>query len=339
VIPNSALVGVGESALALAKMEDGSVPRGEFALLRRGAFTRVFTMHETGHDPGSMAAGLAFALAAYRATAHLENIYLGEEFPGIQYLAVHAVLRRRMRIAMLVHNVASLRRRLPLGVLRLGQLVDHMLCLSEASKAELISGYGYPAARVTVVGSRVDTDYFTPDSRAVQLRQICAAGAINRDYALLIAATRGLDVPVKIAADTAWRYSAGPGQRTSAPPPHVEMHSWGSYLNLRALYAESAVVVVPLALPMLSGVTVALEGMAMGKPVILSHNRYVEDFLRDGDTGYFVPPGDERALREKLLYVLDHPEEAAAMGARAREFVAQHFSVAEYVARILSVWS
>jgi glycosyltransferase involved in cell wall biosynthesis len=339
MISNSALISVGESAKALANMENGSVPMGELALLRRDTFTRVFTMHDTGHNPASMAAGLAFAFEAYRATAQLENIYLGEEFPGIQYLAVHALLRRKKRIAMLIHNVASLKRRLPLATLRLGQLVDHLLCLSAASKAELVARYGYPAARITVVGSRVDTAYFTPDPAAVQKRQICAAGAINRDYDLLIAATRGLDVPLKIAADTAWRYSAGNTQRSTGLPPHVEMRSWGSYVNLRALYAESAVVAVPLAAPMLSGVTVALEGMAMGKPVILSHSRYVEDFLRDGETGYFVPPGDAQALRDKLAYVLSHPAEAAAVGARAREFVAQHFSVAAYVSRILSVWN
>ncbi len=338
MIPNSAFITVGETREAMRAVADGSAPGAEYAVLREGHFSRVLAMVDEGRNPGSLAQGARFALSAYRATWEKERIYLGEEFPGIQYLAVHALLRRRKRIAMLIHNVASLRRRLPLGTLRLGRLADHLLCLSELSRRELESRYGVPSSRITVVGSRVDTDFFRPDPDAAVRPQVCAAGAVNRDYATLIEAMAPLGIPTKIAADTAWRYSTG---ATEAPPlpPSVEMRSWGSYQNLRALYAESAVVVVPLERPMLSGVTVALEAMAMGKPVILTHNRYVEDFLRDGESGFFVPAGNADALRRKVQHLLDRPDEAERVGARAREWVLERFTVARYVQKILSVWS
>ena len=114
---------------------------------------------------------------------------------------------------------------------------------------------------------------------------------------------------MKIAADTIWRYSvANKGKTQSAMlPPNVEMRSWGTYANLRQLYAESRVVVVPLARPIISGITVALEGMAMGKPVILTRNPYVEGFIEDGVTGFHVEPGNPAALRERIRWLLDHP--------------------------------
>jgi glycosyltransferase involved in cell wall biosynthesis len=117
------------------------------------------------------------------------------------------------------------------------------------------------------------------------------------------------------------------------------MRSWGTYEKLRELYATSAVVVVPLAKPMLSGVTVALEAMAMGRPTILSRNAYVEDFVRDGENGLLVPPGDPDILGKKIRYLLDHPEQAAQLGKRAREWVLEHFTVEAYVNKILSVWN
>jgi hypothetical protein len=89
---------------------------------------------------------------------------------------------------------------------------------------------------------------------------VCSAGAVSRDYETLIEATRTLSVPVKIAADTAWRYSVAK-QEVGPLPDYVEMRSWGNYQNLRSLYAESSVVVVPLERALLSGVTVALEAM------------------------------------------------------------------------------
>ena len=88
---------------------------------------------------------------------------------------------------------------------------------------------------------------------------------------------------------------------------------------------------------MMSGVTVALEGMAMGRPVILTENKYVTDFLRDGETGYLVPAGDPDALRTKIKFVIDHPDQAEEVGRRAREWVLENFTVKRYVDRILGV--
>ena len=337
MIPNSAFVTVGETRATMDKVARKTAPGAEFAVLRQGHFSKVVALVDGGRSPSARAAMERFAIAAYLATLRHENIYLGEEFPGIQYLAVHAALRRRKRIAMLVHNTSSKRRSLPLVTLGLGRFVDHFLCLSEASRRELVANYRVAEERVTVIGSRVDTDFFSPDTSVEPKRQVCAAGAVNRDYATLIEAVRPLGVTTKIAADTAWKYSTALTTMEGIPP-FVEMRSWGTYVNLRRLYAESAVVVVPLERAMLSGVTVALEAMAMGRPVILTHNRYVEDFLRDGENGFFVPGQDPAALRETIQYLLDHPDQAAAAGARAREWVLQRFTVARYVERIMSVW-
>ena len=337
-VPNSAFVTVGESAKTMAAVEEGTAPGAEYAMLRRGHFSEVLAMVDRGANPGSTAETAQFAASAYWATRSRENIYLGEEFPGIQYLAVHALLRSAKRVAMLIHNTRSLRRRLPLVTLGLRHAMHHVLCLSRQSKVELESTYGIPSSRITVVGSRVDTTFFAPDPAVAIKVQVCSAGAVNRDYRTLIEAASPLGIPLKIAADTAWRYSTG--EQTAEPvPDFVEMRSWGSYVNLRRLYAESAIVVVPLEKPILSGVTVVLEAMAMGKPVILTHNGYVEDFLVDGENGLFVPSGDSASLEKKIRHLLDHPAEAERMGQRAREWVLERFTVDRYVDKIIGVWN
>jgi len=338
MIPSSAFITVGESQKNLSDVAAKLTPGAEYAALRtNNHFSRVLAMVDEGAPGRSEAQYWSFGLRAYLNTWSLENIYLGEEFPGIQYLAAHALFRRPKKIAMLVHNVASLRRRLPLATFRLGKLVDHFLCLSEESRKELESRYGVERERITVIGSRVDTDFFTPDASVRVERQVCSAGAVNRDYKTLIGAVKPLSVPTKIAADTAWAHSTGQIQIDSLPD-FVEMRSWGTYVKLRQLYAESAVVVVPLERPMLSGVTVALEAMAMGKPVIMTHSAYVDDFLRDGENGFFVPPNDSQALQAKIQLLLDNPELAVQVGARAREWVLSRYTVDAYVKRILSVW-
>lgn len=330
------MISVGETAETLEDVAEGRSPAGEFSVLAKSTFTDVHTMIGSQLSPGSMRDEWRFAFRMSSATADHKMIYLTEEFPGIQYLALHALRRREKRIIMLIHNVASARRRIPLATLRLCQFLDHVLCLSRASADELNTRYGIPKSRITVIGSRVDTDFFAPIPRVATRPQICSAGAVNRDYKTLVEAVRPLEVTTKIAADTQWGYSAGVSHVVDLPR-FVEMRSWGDYRNLRSLYAESSAVVVPLERSMMSGVTVALEGMAMGRPVILTENKYVTDFLRDGETGYLVPAGDPDALRTKIKFVIDHPDQAEEVGRRAREWVLENFTVKRYVDRILGV--
>jgi glycosyltransferase involved in cell wall biosynthesis len=65
---------------------------------------------------------------------------------------------------------------------------------------------------------------------------------------------------------------------------------------------------------------VVVEAMATGTPVIGSRVGGIPEMVQEGLTGFLVPPGDEEALAERLRWVLKHPQEAEAMGRRAREF-------------------
>lgn len=77
-----------------------------------------------------------------------------------------------------------------------------------------------------------------------------------------------------------------------------------------------------LVLPTLSEAfgLVLLEAMACGTPVVASRVGGTPDLVRDGENGFLVPPGDPRALAERVAWVLSHPAVTATMGQRARAF-------------------
>ncbi|HET8580412.1 MAG TPA: glycosyltransferase [Nitrospiraceae bacterium] len=76
---------------------------------------------------------------------------------------------------------------------------------------------------------------------------------------------------------------------------------------------------------------VVVEAMAAGRPVIGSRVGGIPDLVRDGVTGFLVPPGRTEALAERIRWVLEHPREAQQMGHRARAFAREFFSTEGYV--------
>jgi len=57
-----------------------------------------------------------------------------------------------------------------------------------------------------------------------------------------------------------------------------------------------------------------LEAMACGTPVIGSNVGGIKFTVRDGETGYLVPPKDPEALAERLAHLLRHPKLLALLG-------------------------
>jgi glycosyltransferase involved in cell wall biosynthesis len=53
---------------------------------------------------------------------------------------------------------------------------------------------------------------------------------------------------------------------------------------------------------------VQAQAMACGLPVIATTNTGAEDLFTDGVEGFIVPIRNAEALREKLLYLYDHPD-------------------------------
>lgn len=71
----------------------------------------------------------------------------------------------------------------------------------------------------------------------------------------------------------------------------------------------------------------AMEAMAMEKPVVAYNIRGVRDLIEDGINGFLVPFGDVKALSEKIIYLMKHPEITEEMGKKGREKVEREFSL------------
>jgi len=83
--------------------------------------------------------------------------------------------------------------------------------------------------------------------------------------------------------------------------------------------------------------TVAMEAMAVGRPVIASRIGGLSDIVKDGETGVLIPPGDVQALCRAMQSLLEHPERREQMGVMAKEHVV-NFQARTVVTRIEQVY-
>jgi len=63
------------------------------------------------------------------------------------------------------------------------------------------------------------------------------------------------------------------------------------------------------------------ESLVMARPVVCTRVGGNTEAVVDGETGRLVDPGNPEALAEAILWTIDHPDEAAGLARRGREFV------------------
>jgi glycosyltransferase involved in cell wall biosynthesis len=99
----------------------------------------------------------------------------------------------------------------------------------------------------------------------------------------------------------------------------------GKRTDIPAILAASDVAAVPSLSENVGG---AVEPLLMERPVVASAVGGLPDVVRDGETGYLIPPRDPGALADALLHTLTLPAAARrAMGRRGRAIVQELFDI------------
>ncbi len=272
------------------------------------------------------------ALEIHRRRDEYDAIVTWGERLSLALTAVQRFARGGKPHIAMIGQFAKPNTQLPLRLF--GESLHAAITWTSVQRRYLIDRLGFPSERAYLVRHFVDQLFYSP--RDAEEDTICSVGAEMRDYPTLIEALRGTDLRCHIAADhmrVPHRIRLVADRRvpldTLSLPADAKITIGRKTLpELRDLYARSRFVVVPL-VPSDSdnGVTVILEAMAMGKPVVCSQTRGQVDIIQDGVTGIYVPVGDPVALRGAMLSLWNEPQRAQTMGARARACVEQHHTL------------
>jgi glycosyltransferase involved in cell wall biosynthesis len=142
-----------------------------------------------------------------------------------------------------------------------------------------------------------------------------AGGGTDRDFASVIDAVRGTDVPLELVT-----FSPQTLGYQGPLPPNVRVRWRMSQDEFLARMARAAVVVVPLhSSASAHGQTTLVQALALGKPVVATRATGTVDYVEDGGEGTLVEAGDVEGYRRAIVELAGDEHARAAVAARAAE--------------------
>lgn len=180
--------------------------------------------------------------------------------------------------------------------------------------------------RLKLIPFCLDSNFFKPVRSPGKYTRpyILSVGMdIGRDYDTLLKAVKDLEVDLKIVT-LPYLIEGLPVNEHK-----IEILSKIPYNQLFELYAESLFVVIPLkkwAAQYSSGTTSLLEAKLLGKAVISTYSRPLEEYLEHENGVYYVDAENVPSLRQAIISFLRDPEFCYSLQNKGADVVANNYN-------------
>jgi len=302
----------------------------------------------------SMPISPSFPFLVWRTARRVDVVDYHAPFPLVD-LAVSLWFPRRT--ALIVHwhsEIVAQRRLLPVVgpfIRRTLQRADRIIVSTPAMIEQ--SPFLKPfAGKCTVIPYGIDVDYWKSldageltriaELRALHPRLIVATGRLvaYKGFHVLIDAMRDVDGTLIIVGTGALEGALRQRIEEAGLEERVRLVGYLERRELKCLLHACRVFTMPSVEESETFGIAQVEAMACGKPIVNTRLLTgVPWVARDGIEARTVPPGSTSALADALTRVLDHEDEAAAMGARSLRRAETTFSFSTFLMDTLKVFS
>ena len=217
-----------------------------------------------------------------------------------------------------------------------------IIAVSHFTKWELETYYKIPASKIRVIHNGVDTKKFQP---AADKRKIKAALGFNPDDLLILSvgrlyARKGLFTLIESMPPIMKRFKnakfvvSGKGQSDEMHKliAHAEKLGVKDNLIFTGYYPDQKLPKLYQAADVFAFSTfyehhpfAVLEALATGLPVVTTWVGGIPETIENGKNGFLVEPFNVKQFSDRILYLLEHPAEAADMGRLARKTIVEQY--------------
>ena len=208
-----------------------------------------------------------------------------------------------------------------------------VVALTQQAADTLRTGYGIPAAKLTVIPTGVRSEHHqpaTPEQRRIartaldlapEARVALVIGALSEEKCVDVAIDAVAQLPgveLLVAGDGPQRAQLEAHAREHAPE---RVHFLGSLTDPSSAYDAADVVVLTSRSEGLPAVLIEAGMRAI--PAVATDVGYVRDVVIDGETGHVVPVGDAAALADGI----DHATTNSGLAASARRRFVERYTL------------
>jgi glycosyltransferase involved in cell wall biosynthesis len=212
--------------------------------------------------------------------------------------------------------------------------VDSIVVNARLIKQLLVETGKVSPEKVEIIYNGVDLDRFHPGVSGTAVRQEFGIGPATPVFGMVanFAGKKSHDILFEAALQVIAKFpqarflivGGGDSQRYQK---ELTRHGFGSHFIFTGFRVDIPQIIAALDVSIISssrgeGLTGSVvEAMAMAKPVVSTAVAGNPEFVHDRQTGMLVEPGNMQAMAEAMIYLIENPDEAAAIGRRAYEFV------------------
>jgi len=222
----------------------------------------------------------------------------------------------------------------PFSVLKYNtKLLDHIVCISEEIR-QVLHRDGVPDNKLSVIHSGIDTHRFDHIEVPLDFRQkwgipvqtklvgTVAALAGHKDYPNL------LETASKIcqARQDIWLMAVGEGELMEPMKQLAKELNIADRFIFTGFQSQVGEFLKAFDIFILASKkeglgTSVLDAMSVGLPIVATRAGGIPEMIKDGENGLLVNTGDSDALAQAVLYLIDNPQTAAALGKKALQSV------------------
>lgn len=166
---------------------------------------------------------------------------------------------------------------------------------------------------------------------------VCA-GTADRDYDMLIKAFENVPLNLKIYC------TPRTIPESTHLPPNVSIDTtWVPYDQLLDAYVNSSFIIIPLKEEIRKkgntyGLTVLLDAMAVGKPVLMTKHSFVDIDIQEENIGLWVEDNTPKGWNNKLKWMIGEEINLKAMGANAKNLHLEKYNIQNFADQMANIF-
>lgn len=215
--------------------------------------------------------------------------------------------------------------------------VNHFIAVSDFVRKKVVQ-YGIPSHKITTIRNVTDISDIQPNNAPG--KYYLYFGRLERVkglFTLLNAVSPLTAVPTYIVGDGSVKPEL---QRTieERSLTHVMLLGYKTGVELQDIIHHCICTILPAEWYEPWGLTI-LEGFAHARPAVGSRLGGIPEVIVDKVDGLLFESGNANDLREKLVWMAEHPHQAVKMGHMGRLKLKKEFTPSKYYDQLMSVYS